>query len=284
MATRSSATITTPSGACRSAASGRPRAHHARGVPVRPELADHPAEAPGVPRPRSTGSTPTSIAATPTMTWRGSWRTRASCATGPRSWPRCGTHAPPSGCGSAAASSGSSGRTGSDDTHAPRTLGRPAGPDAGITGAGRRPAQPNGFVFVGPTTAWALMQAIGLVDDHLVGCHRRGARDAGRDRAPAAREQGRSTSRDDTRRTASQRRDAPAVRLSPAWHRQVTRAWSSAGPGAPRRRAPRSRRGHPRPGRARAGSPRVTKKLSGASTTSAPAFAAASRQRQPPNR
>ncbi len=33
----------------------------------------------------------------------------------------------------------------------------------------------NGFVFVGPTTAWALMQAIGLVDDHLVGCFRRGA-------------------------------------------------------------------------------------------------------------
>lgn len=33
----------------------------------------------------------------------------------------------------------------------------------------------HGFVFVGPTTAWALMQAVGLVDDHLVGCHRRGA-------------------------------------------------------------------------------------------------------------
>ena len=31
-----------------------------------------------------------------------------------------------------------------------------------------------GFVFVGPTTMYALMQAIGLVDDHLVGCHRRG--------------------------------------------------------------------------------------------------------------
>ena len=30
-----------------------------------------------------------------------------------------------------------------------------------------------GFVFVGPTTMYALMQAIGLVDDHLVGCHRR---------------------------------------------------------------------------------------------------------------
>ena len=32
-----------------------------------------------------------------------------------------------------------------------------------------------GFVFVGPTTMYALMQAIGLVDDHLLGCHRRGA-------------------------------------------------------------------------------------------------------------
>ena len=29
-----------------------------------------------------------------------------------------------------------------------------------------------GFVFVGPTTAYALMQACGLVDDHVVGCHR----------------------------------------------------------------------------------------------------------------
>ncbi len=32
-----------------------------------------------------------------------------------------------------------------------------------------------GFVFVGPTTMHALMEAIGLVDTHLVGCHRRGA-------------------------------------------------------------------------------------------------------------
>jgi DNA-3-methyladenine glycosylase I len=32
-----------------------------------------------------------------------------------------------------------------------------------------------GFVFVGPTTLYALMQAIGIVDDHLVGCHRRGS-------------------------------------------------------------------------------------------------------------
>lgn len=32
----------------------------------------------------------------------------------------------------------------------------------------------HGFSFVGPTTAYALMEAIGMVDDHLVGCHRRG--------------------------------------------------------------------------------------------------------------
>jgi DNA-3-methyladenine glycosylase I len=31
-----------------------------------------------------------------------------------------------------------------------------------------------GFVFVGPTTMYALMEAVGIVDDHLVGCHRRG--------------------------------------------------------------------------------------------------------------
>ncbi|MFI0353528.1 DNA-3-methyladenine glycosylase I [Actinomadura sp. 9N407] len=32
-----------------------------------------------------------------------------------------------------------------------------------------------GFRFVGPTTAYSLMQACGLVDDHLADCHRRGA-------------------------------------------------------------------------------------------------------------
>ena len=33
----------------------------------------------------------------------------------------------------------------------------------------------NGFVFVGPTTAYAAMQACGLVNDHLAGCHARSA-------------------------------------------------------------------------------------------------------------
>jgi DNA-3-methyladenine glycosylase I len=30
-----------------------------------------------------------------------------------------------------------------------------------------------GFRFVGPTTAYALMQATGMVDDHLATCHAR---------------------------------------------------------------------------------------------------------------
>ena len=34
-----------------------------------------------------------------------------------------------------------------------------------------------GFRFVGPTTAYALMQAMGLVNDHIEGCYRRSAID-----------------------------------------------------------------------------------------------------------
>ena len=36
-----------------------------------------------------------------------------------------------------------------------------------------------GFAFVGPTTAYALMQATGMVDDHLRGCHVAIAREPG---------------------------------------------------------------------------------------------------------
>ena len=32
-----------------------------------------------------------------------------------------------------------------------------------------------GFAFIGPTTAYALMQATGMVDDHLAGCVARGS-------------------------------------------------------------------------------------------------------------
>ncbi len=32
-----------------------------------------------------------------------------------------------------------------------------------------------GFAFVGPTTMYALMEAVGIVDTHLLGSHRRGS-------------------------------------------------------------------------------------------------------------
>ena len=37
-----------------------------------------------------------------------------------------------------------------------------------------------GFRFVGPTTAYALMQAMGMVNDHIEGCHTRNACEADR--------------------------------------------------------------------------------------------------------
>lgn len=37
-----------------------------------------------------------------------------------------------------------------------------------------RELKKRGWRFVGPTTAYAFMQAMGLVNDHLEGCHRRG--------------------------------------------------------------------------------------------------------------
>ena len=36
-----------------------------------------------------------------------------------------------------------------------------------------------GFVFVGPTTMYALMEAVGIVDTHLLGSHRRGPAGSG---------------------------------------------------------------------------------------------------------
>lgn len=43
------------------------------------------------------------------------------------------------------------------------------------SGALARALRARGFVFVGPTTMFALMEAIGIVDTHLVGSHRRGS-------------------------------------------------------------------------------------------------------------
>ena len=39
----------------------------------------------------------------------------------------------------------------------------------------RRNSSARGFKFVGPTIVYAFMQAVGMVNDHLVTCHRHAA-------------------------------------------------------------------------------------------------------------
>ena len=62
-------------------------------------------------------------------------------------------------------------------SHAPAgTRAAPTGPDevpatTPESAALARELKRRGFVFVGPTTAYAALQAMGLVDDHLEGCH-----------------------------------------------------------------------------------------------------------------
>ena len=65
-----------------------------------------------------------------------------------------------------------------EDRPAPRTLTDvPATSPASVAMA--RDLKRRGFRFVGPTTAYALMQAVGMVDDHLAGCVARGAAGGG---------------------------------------------------------------------------------------------------------
>ncbi|WP_460688742.1 DNA-3-methyladenine glycosylase I [Nesterenkonia suensis] len=61
-----------------------------------------------------------------------------------------------------------------EETPAPRSLAEvpTRSPESEALAARLRAA---GFRFVGPTTMFALMEAVGIVDTHLVGSHRRGA-------------------------------------------------------------------------------------------------------------
>ncbi len=58
---------------------------------------------------------------------------------------------------------------------APRTVEEVPATSAGSLALSKE-LKRRGFAFVGPTTMHALMEALGLVDTHLVGCHRRGVR------------------------------------------------------------------------------------------------------------
>ncbi|MGW4381171.1 DNA-3-methyladenine glycosylase I [Kitasatospora sp. NPDC004531] len=62
--------------------------------------------------------------------------------------------------------------TGDPTRPAPRTLAEVPAVTPESTALARE-LKKNGFRFVGPTTAYALMQACGLVNDHLADCHAR---------------------------------------------------------------------------------------------------------------
>ncbi|MFF0414072.1 DNA-3-methyladenine glycosylase I [Kitasatospora sp. NPDC004745] len=64
------------------------------------------------------------------------------------------------------------------DRPAPRTLGEVPAVTPESTALAKE-LKRTGFRFVGPTTAYALMQACGLVDDHLADCHVRTGAAAG---------------------------------------------------------------------------------------------------------
>jgi DNA-3-methyladenine glycosylase I len=55
--------------------------------------------------------------------------------------------------------------------------------------------QQHGFRFTGPVTAYATLQSCGVVDDHLVGCHRRDAYSAGQPHVAGNGPEGRSDGR-----------------------------------------------------------------------------------------
>lgn len=115
------------------------------------------------------------VEASPTRTARGSSPTRASSATAPRSTPRSPTRV---------LADWAPGEL--DEliwSHAPDPAGRPAPKTLAdvpaITPestALSKALKKRGLRFVGPTTAYALMQACGLVDDHLETCVARGRR------------------------------------------------------------------------------------------------------------
>ena len=59
-------------------------------------------------------------------------------------------------------------------TPMPKTLGE-VGTTSPESVALSKALRKRGFVFVGPTTMYALMEAIGMIDTHLVDSHRRGS-------------------------------------------------------------------------------------------------------------
>ena len=118
-----------------------------------------------LPARRSRASSPRSSPASARTTGPGCWPTPASCGTSPRSTPRSRTPgwSPSWGSGS----STWSGRSGRRRPRPRPDEFRRSRPESTALAKALKAA---GIRFVGPTTAYALMQATGLVDDHRSDC------------------------------------------------------------------------------------------------------------------
>ncbi len=109
---------------------------------------------------------------------RASCRTPASSATGSRSTARSRTRRPSSRCSASSAASTAylwdfvGGKPLESRLRSPKQL--PARTE--LSDALSKELKRRGFRFVGTTICYAFMQAVGIVNDHVVGCFRRGRR------------------------------------------------------------------------------------------------------------
>jgi DNA-3-methyladenine glycosylase I len=70
--------------------------------------------------------------------------------------------------------------TGGETLRAPRKSGKEIPTESPESRAMSKALKERGFKFCGPTICYAFMQAVGMVDDHLVTCFRAGAKRAGK--------------------------------------------------------------------------------------------------------
>ena len=147
------------------------RAAQPGGVPVGAVLAGDPAQAAGVPGGVRGLRPGRRRRLRPRTTWHGCSPTRASSATAPRSRRPCHNAGRVIELDAPLGRAAVVVRAGPASTSAPGDARRRAR-DLAESMAMAKELKRRGFRFVGPTTCYALMQAAGLVDDHVADCWR----------------------------------------------------------------------------------------------------------------
>ena len=101
--------------------------------------------------------------------------TRPSCAIVPRSWRHSTMPEPRWHCAASPTRAGWPGWCGPTGPLVPPSRISDIPTHSAESTALARDLKRRGFRFVGPTTCFSLMEAIGIIDTHLVGSHRRGS-------------------------------------------------------------------------------------------------------------